>query len=1042
MGKRGGKNFRGKRGGGDNRGSRSGPREYAAVQKQNEKFERFYNELGIVEDVEREEFWTALRRELPNSFRFTGSRGHALAVQQRLIDHYIPEITAVKHFDEPVEPPKPVSWFPDQLAWAMTTPKNVIRRFPPFASFQKFLVSETSVGNISRQEVVSMIPPLLMDLRPGMTVLDLCAAPGSKSAQLIELVHGGEEARVRKVLHQVAKEQSRDVSPDGAEIDAEQEQIQTEGDWSDDGRSTGLLIANDSDYKRSQMLVHQVKRLNSPNLIVTNHDAIMFPSIKIPSDPAPEGQKPKNKYLKFDRILADVPCSGDGTCRKNPNVWKDWIPGNGLGLYVTQVRILVRALQMLKVGGKVVYSTCSMNSVENEAVVSSAIDRCGGSAKVSLLDCSDKLPGLKRRAGLNDWKVMDKQGRIWNSWKEVEEAKEKEGSEGFGRLTEGMFPLEMPEGESRPPLERCLRVYPHLQDTGGFFICVLEKLSEIKARPEGQSRKTEPTPPVIAAVNEIAARPTNEKIPTEKINALDELAPPIVSNDVEDPTAAMRQNEENTPSVTATPAEGPSSSATTPATKHGLEEDESDAQGASKRVKVRDEPDAPAAPPATEAGRLVHYPPPPAAVLAAPAPAPAAAAAAAAQPDTAAQPPKKKPNQPYEEPFKYLDPEHPELQKIYGFYSLSPRFPRDRFMVRNATGEPVKAIYYSSSLARDILRENEGKGIKFVHCGIKMFMKQDVQKEGVCRWRIQAEGLPILEAWVGDQRVVRLYKRETLRKLLVEMFPAVTGKGGDGWKQLGEIGERVRDIGMGCCVLRVETSDDPDGFKYVFVSLVTISFTPLFPFSYIHSSFPLSPYSYIPSSFLFFFILTSTHHCHDYPHPPPPLPCTCQVQFESDQLTTSFSNTNRERMVLPLWRSLHSLNLMLPKEERRAMLLRLYNDDSPLLDHSKDRFIDNEMPPPASSSDATPAPIPVPAPATADAGTPAVAAAADATAPSTEQFTDGAGQDVIGAAGLSSIEEAAALKNEDAAMADVEHEAATKVDVEAGIQDEDKHLDV
>lgn len=45
-----------------------------------------------------------------------------------------------------------------------------------------------------------------------------------------------------------------------------------------------------------------------------------------------------------------------------------------------------------------------------------------------------------------------------------------------------------------------------------------------------------------------------------------------------------------------------------------------------------------------------------------------------------------------------------------------------------------------------------------------------------------------------------------------------------------------------------------------------------------------------------------------------------------------------ERMVLPLWRSLHSLNLMLPKEDRKAMLLRLYNDSSPLMDHSKDRF--------------------------------------------------------------------------------------------------------
>lgn len=60
----------------------------------------------------------------------------------------------------------------------------------------------------------------------------------------------------------------------------------------------------------------------------------------------------------------------------------------------------------------------------------------------------------------------------------------------------------------------------------------------------------------------------------------------------------------------------------------------------------------------------------------------------------------------------------------------------------------------------------------------------------------------------------------------------------------------------------------------------------------------------------------------------------CAPQLRTDSADRCAS----ERMVLPLWRSLHSLNLMLPKEDRRAMLLRLYNDDSPLLDSSKDRF--------------------------------------------------------------------------------------------------------
>jgi len=129
-------------------------------------------------------------------------------------------------------------------------------------------------------------------------------------------------------------------------------------------------------------------------------------------------------------------------------------------------------------------------------------------------------------------------------------------------------------------------------------------------------------------------------------------------------------------------------------------------------------------------------------------------------------------------------------------------------------------------------------------------MKQDVQKDGICKWRIQSEGMPILEGYVGEERVVRMYKKSTFKTLLKEMFPKVTD---GGWKNLGEIGERVRDIEMGCMVLRLEPSDNEDGFQ--------------------------------------------------------------------------------ERMVMPLWRSLYSLNLMLAKEDRSAMLLRLFNDTAPLINN-------------------------------------------------------------------------------------------------------------
>ena len=644
-----------------------------------------------------------------------------------------------------------------------------------------------------------MIPPLLMDVHPGMTVLDLCAAPGSKTAQLIEMVHGGEEARTREVIRRIKKQEGRETSPDGNEVVIDlAEEERTPENWSDDGRTTGLLIANDADYKRAHMLIHQIKRLNSPNLIVTNHDATIYPSIKLPSDAVYEGGVPKGKYLKFDRILADVPCSGDGTSRKNSNVWKEWNPGNALGLFNVQLRILIRALTMLKVGGRVVYSTCSMNPIENEAVVASAVDHCGGLKKVDLVDCSNALPELKRCSGLTTWKVMDKRGKIWDDWESLEKQREKRGGEGTERVIKNMFPpAKVLEPDASFPLERCMRVYPHLQDTGGFFIAVLEKKHGITVVPDDM-KKSESKPKVtalkssiVAVVNEIEAQTTNGSDPIPHIEALDDLAPPQFTSQMENPSAAARQNRENLPEDKLS------------SHKHELD-DVADATNTIKRPKFREEIDE-VAPRGLE-DRQVHYPPPPGAELEITRP----EAASLPKPNLPVYQHKKKANQPLEEPFKYLDPDHEALQNIYTFYQLHEKFPRDRFMVRNASGIPAKTIYYTSTLAKSILTENEGKGIKFVHCGVKMFVKQDVQREGICKWRIQTDGLPILEPWVGENRVVKLQSRKTLKNLLIEMFPKVSG---DGWVLLGEIGERARDIEMGCCVLRVEPSEGPDGFR-------------------------------------------------------------------------------------------------------------------------------------------------------------------------------------------------------------------------------------
>lgn len=694
-------------------------------------------------------------------------------------------------------------WYPDELAWWMTTPKNVVRKFPPFSAFQKFLVSETTVGNISRQEVVSMIPPCLMDLRPGMTVLDMCAAPGSKSAQLLEMIHIGEEARVRKVLRKFAQEDGLDLGRETQdEIEAD-----LEADPHDDGRATGLLIANDSDYKRGHMLVHQLKRLSSPNLIVTNHDATQFPSIKLPSTDSDA----KPNYLKFDRILADVPCSGDGTMRKNANLWKDWQPGNALGLHATQVRILVRALQLLKVGGRVVYSTCSMNPVENESVVASAVERCGGTANVDILDCSNQLPDLVRRPGMKTWRIIDKSCRMWDTWEEVEKFAREE-NEGVvpGRLSQSMFSRKEGTDGHDVPLERCMRVYPHLQDTGGFFITVLEKKTEFRAKNENEPKTAAAAANAAATAASFAAA----------VNGKSEAA-----------------KEE---------------SATINGGKRALEGDDAiEEQQAAKKVKTEATADTDSK--ATTPAPLIQ------------------------QPTEVVSKPKK--SGPPEEPFKYLDPSHPVIQNIKQFYGLSSRFPDNRYMVRNELGEPAKAIYYTTALIRDILTENEGRGVRFVHGGVRMYMKQDAPSADVCRWRIQSEGMPIVQGYVGESRVIRLHKKETLRKLLIEMFPRISG---DDWANFDEIGERVRDVGMGCSVLRIE----PDGSDAEFA----------------------------------------------------------------------------ERMALPLWKSFQSLNLMLPKEDRAAMLLRIFNDTTPLINSTLNKQQEQkkaEQAPPAPAEGAKPEDQPV-----------------------------------------------------------------------------------
>ena len=105
---------------------------------------------------------------------------------------------------------------------------------------------------------------------------------------------------------------------------------------------------------------------------------------------------------RFDRVLCDVPCSGDGALRKTGmRAYRRWRCADALALHDLQLRIALKGADLLKVGGRLVYSTCSLNPVENEAVVSRLL-----AARPDLALVDHGLGQVARAAGLATWRVL------------------------------------------------------------------------------------------------------------------------------------------------------------------------------------------------------------------------------------------------------------------------------------------------------------------------------------------------------------------------------------------------------------------------------------------------------------------------------------------------------------------------------------------------------------------------------------------------------------------------------------------------------------
>ncbi len=304
--------------------------------------------------------------------------------------------------------------------WQCICDSSTLKNLPALSSISDFLIREVGLGHIVRQELASMIPALLLDVQSQHRVLDCCAAPGSKTEQLLGLMrrHGNYPL------------------------------------------STGMVVANDADPVRINTLKERYDCTQNPSLLLTCAKA---------EDLASHLLQCKDESLLFDRVIADVPCSGDGTIRKFPHIYRLFRSRRSLDLHMVQLQIAQASLRMLKKGGRLVYSTCSINPLEDEAVVCGLL-RAHGRQRLRLVDTRAEglLPSLRSRQGLSTW-LTDRETFLSG---EAEEDLH-ESMKRLPSVQPSMLPPTVAE-RSWMHLERCHRVLPHDMDCGGFFVAVLE----------------------------------------------------------------------------------------------------------------------------------------------------------------------------------------------------------------------------------------------------------------------------------------------------------------------------------------------------------------------------------------------------------------------------------------------------------------------------------------------------------------------------------------------------------------------------------------
>ncbi|GAW78881.1 hypothetical protein, conserved [Plasmodium gonderi] len=518
--------------------------------QKNENFFNYYINQKIINENEVDSFMEIINKELPITFRVLNNNKYCKFIHENIkkkLEHLCKDNYAITKLNEE-----------DQMYEIYLT-RSQIKKDENYKNLYNYLINLNESGYIFRQELVSMLPVLFLKLKEDFFVLDICAAPGSKTAQIVDYMHlikkksiknylirkfieknsslfcnphegidefrdsvcaedscemeysfGHEECSNRSSLNSSVKgslnkrkqgnhesgernELYRSLNNilDGNEYDNKLFEyiLNTDNNLYEhykklisNNNPNGVVVANDANFKRCCMLFHRLKNIHSSCLVVTNNNAINFPYIYIKDE---DGNSSEKRY--FDSVLCDVPCSGDGTLRKDRNIWLNWNPFNAYNLFQMQVNILKRSIELTKEGGHIVYSTCSLNPIENEAVICEVFNSLDNRNCLKLINIQNEhINKLNYKEGLTKWKVLmddhwfDTYEQYCNYLKTKESGKYKKI---YDKIQNGMFaPQEKFIHDIN--LKYVKRFFPHHYNAGGFFIAVIKKCGKLQWKEE------------------------------------------------------------------------------------------------------------------------------------------------------------------------------------------------------------------------------------------------------------------------------------------------------------------------------------------------------------------------------------------------------------------------------------------------------------------------------------------------------------------------------------------------------------------------------